>query len=157
MKEIEKENCHYTESIIYLMEQVVVYFKIKGAQFASQLDMNITIDQFAVLDAIYCNDDICQRDLSKIVLKDRSNTGRILNILEDNGFIKRAVETKGKRLVKKIYITEQGKKVIEENHEKLRNGFHKIFEDVSQEEFDILRRTLNKLKDRLSKTTTIQI
>lgn len=153
----EKENCHYTESIIYSMEQTVTYFKIKGAQFFNQLNLGITIDQFGVLDAIYCNDDICQRDLSKIVLRDRSNTGRILNILEKNGFVKREIETKGKRLVKKIYITDNGRKIIEENHEKLRVAFVKVFENVSEEEFATLRKTLDKLKESLSKTTTIQI
>lgn len=153
----EKENCHYTESIIYSMEQTVTYFKIKGAQFFNQLNLGVTIDQFGVLDAIYCNDDICQRDLSKIVLRDRSNTGRILNILEKNGFVRREIETKGKRLVKKIYITDNGRKIIEENHEKLRTAFLKVFENVSEEEFATLRQTLDKLKESLSKTTTIQI
>lgn len=153
----EKENCHYTESIIYSMEQTVTYFKIKGAQFFNQLNLGVTIDQFGVLDAIYCNNDICQRDLSKIVLRDRSNTGRILNILEKNGFVRREIETKGKRLVKKIYITDNGKKIIEENHEKLRTAFLKVFENVSEEEFATLRKTLDKLKESLSKTTTIQI
>lgn len=153
----EKENCHYTESLIYLMEQTVVYFRVKGAQFFNELNLGITIDQFVTLDAIYCNDDICQRDVSKIVLKDRSNTGRILTILEENDLIKRAVETKGKRLVKKVYITDKGKQIIEENHPKLRNAFLKVFEDVSEEEFATLRQTLNKMKDHLSKTTSIQI
>lgn len=153
----EKENCHYTESIIYSMEQTVTYFKIKGAQFFNQLNLGVTIDQFGVLDAIYCNNDICQRDLSKIVLRDRSNTGRILNILEKNGFVRREIETKGKRLVKKIYITDNGKKIIEENHEKLRTAFVKVFDNVSEEEFATLRKTLDKLKESLSKTTTIQI
>lgn len=153
----EKENCHYTESLIYLMEQTVVYFRVKGAQFFNELNLGITIDQFVTLDAIYCNNDICQRDVSKIVLKDRSNTGRILTILEENDLIKRAVETKGKRLVKKVYITDKGKQIIEENHPKLRNAFSKVFEDISEEEFATLRQTLNKMKDHLSKTTSIQI
>lgn len=153
----ENENCHYTESIIYKMEQTVIYFKIKGAQFFNQLDLGVTIDQFVTLDAIYCNENICQRDLSKLILKDRSNTGRILNILEENGFIKRAIETKGKRLVKKIYITDNGKKMIEENQPKLRDAFRKILDDISEEEFATLRNTLDKLKTRLSETTTIQI
>jgi len=139
------------------MEQTVIYFKIKGAQFFNQLKIGVTVDQFVALDAIYCNKDICQRDLSKLILKDRSNTGRILNILEENGFINREVETKGKRLVKKIYITEKGKKIIEDNQEKLREAFGKVFDDVSDAEFTTLRETLEKLKERLSKTTSIQI
>lgn len=153
----EKENCHYTESIIYLMEQTVTYFRIKGAQFFNQLNIGITIDQFVALDAIYSNEDICQRDLSKLILKDRSNTGRILNILEKNGFITRSIETKGKRLVKKIYITDNGRKIIEDNQPRLRSAFAKVLGEVPDEEFATLRQILNKLKDSLSKTTSIQI
>lgn len=155
--EKEKEHCHYTESIIYAMEHAVIYFKIKGAQFFNELKIGITIDQFVALDAIYCNNDICQRDLSKLILKDRSNTGRILNILEENGFIERKIETKGKRMVKKIYITEKGKKIIEEKQPELRVRFHKVLEDVTEDEFQTLRTILGKVMDRLSKTTNIQI
>lgn len=153
----ENENCHYTESVIYSMEQTVTYFKLKGAQFFNELKIGITIDQFVALDAIYCNNDICQRDLSKLILKDRSNTGRILNILEENGFITRALETKGKRPVKKIYMTEKGKKIIEEAHPKLRERFTHVFEDISEEDFSTLREILDELKNSLSKTTSIQI
>ncbi len=70
--EKEKKEIHYTESIVHLLEQAVTYFKINGAQFFNELKIGITIDQFVALDAIYCNDDICQRDLSKLILKDRS-------------------------------------------------------------------------------------
>lgn len=151
------ENIHYTESIIYLMEQTVVYSRIKGAQIMSQLNIGITIDQFATLDAIYCNNDICQRDLSKLILKDRSNTGRILNILEENGFIKRNIETKCKRLVKKIYITDKGKEIIEKYHPKVKQEFAEVFENITDEEFANLRESLTKLKDAFGKTTSIQI
>lgn len=153
----EKENTHYFDSIIYSMEQAVTYSRIKGAQFFSELNLGVTIDQFTALDAIYCSVDICQRDLSKLILKDRSNTGRILNILEENGFIKRAIETKGKRLVKKIYITDKGKNLVEESIPKLRQAFLQVFEDISEEEFSTLRKILAKMKESLSRTTSIQI
>lgn len=153
----EMETCHYTDSVIYSMEQTVIYFKLKGAQLVNALDVGVTIDQFAALDAIYCNNDICQRDLSKLILKDRSNTGRILNILEDNGYIERIAETKNNRLVRKIYITDKGKKLIDEKHDKLRKEFLNVFEEVSEEEIANLRQTLDKLKKSLSKITTIQI
>lgn len=155
MKDVE--NCHYTDSIMYLMKQTVVYAGIKGAQVLSSFGLDITIDQFAALDAIYCNANICQRDLSKLLLKDRSNTGRILNILEENGYIERAAETKNNRLIKKIYITQKGKNLIEQNHPKLKNEFLKVFEEVTDEEFASFKNTLTKLKNSLSQTTSIQI
>ena len=155
MKETLSTN--YFDSVIYLMEQAVTYSKIKGAQFFSQLDMGVTIDQFVVLDAINSSSDICQRELSKIILKDRSNTGRILTILEENGFVKRSLETKGNRPVKKIYITEKGKNLVNESVPKLRAAFLQVFEDISEKEFETLRHIVRKMKDSLSKTTSIQI
>lgn len=153
----ENETCHYTDSVIYSMEQAVVYFKLKGAQIISSLNAGVTIDQFAALDAIYCHNDICQRDLSKLILKDRSNTGRILNILEENGLVERVASTKNNRLVRKIYITPKGRNLIEENQSKLRKEFLQVFEDVSDEDFAVLKQILEKLKYNLSKTTSIQI
>lgn len=151
------EECRYVDSIIYSMEQAVVYFRVKGAQVFNNLNIGVTIDQFAALDSIYGNNDICQRDLSKLILKDRSNTGRILNILEENGFIERFVETKNNRLVKKIYITEKGKKLVEDNQCRLREAFMQPFEDITDEEIENMRNTLTKLKLGLSKITSMQI
>lgn len=153
----EKVEKHFVDSLIYSMEQTVIYSRIKGAQFFNELKMGVTIDQFKALDAIYCNNDICQRDLSKIILKDRSNTGRILNILEEKEFIKRVIETRGKRLVKKIYITDKGKNLVEESIPKLSHAFLQVFENISEEEFSTLRKTLEKMKKSLSKTTSLQI
>lgn len=155
MKEIEQ--IHYIDSVLYVLEQTTIYTRVKGAQLFNELKLGITADQFIALDAVYCNKDICQRDLSKIILKDRSNTGRILNILEENGFITRSIETKGKRLVKKIYITEKGKKIIENSHPKIRTAFAEVFDEISEEEFHSLRAILEKVRHSLSKITSIQI
>jgi len=153
----EKQISHYTESVFYSMEQTVVYLSVKGAQFFNQLDIGVTIDQFTTLDILYMNNNICQRDLSKLILKDRSNTGRILNILEQKGFVERKAETKGKRLVKNVCITPKGKKLVEEMQPRLKDAFLQVFEDISEDEFDYMRIFLDKIKDRLSKTTSIQI
>lgn len=153
----EKDIKHYIDTLIHLVEKTYIYARIKGAQFFKELDIDVTIDQFIALDAIYCNKDICQRDLSKIILKDRSNTGRILNILEEKGFIKREIETKGKRMVKKVYITGKGKNLIEEYIPKLCFAFIEIFDEMSEEELTILRAHLEMMRACLSKTTSIQI
>ena len=153
----EKECGHYTDSIVYALEQTSIYCRVRGAQLFNNLNLPVTLEQFIALDAIFCNPDICQRDLSKLILKDRSNTGRILTILEKNGFVERVVETKAKRLVRKIYITQLGKKIIEENQDDIRKGFSRVFDDISEEEFAVLRKTLAKMKESLSTYTTLQI
>lgn len=153
----EQECTNYVDSIVYAIEQTAIYCRIKGAQFFKELNIGVTLEQFIALDAISFNPDICQRDLSKLILKDRSNTGRLLGILEETGFIERKVETKGKRLVRKIYITEKGKDLIEKNQERLKVAFADVFSNISDDEFFTMRQTLRKMKESLSKFTVIQI
>lgn len=155
MKEFECE--HYVDSIVYLIEQTSVYFNTKGAQFFEQLNIGITLDQFTAIDTISFNQGICQRDLSKLILKDRSYTSRILNTLEEKGFIERRVETKGKRLVKTLYLTQEGENIILNNQERLKNSFSNVFGDISEEEFISMRATLEKMKDSVSKFTIIPL
>ena len=72
------------------------------------LNIPLTMDEFVALDVIQANDGICQRELAKLILKDRPNTGRILNSLEEKGYVERFVDTKNNRLVRKMILTEEG-------------------------------------------------
>lgn len=153
----KKAGKHFGDSIIYQLEKTAIYTRVKGAQFFNKLNIGITLDQHIALDAVSYNEGICQRDLSKLILKDRSNTGRILNILEEKGFIKRKIDTKQKRLVKKIYITSKGKKHLDSTRDVLIDAYFVTFEDISDEEFAVLKKTLEKMRNCLSKTTVLQI
>ena len=73
---------HYIESIYYKLEQTAKYCRYLGYQIFQNLDTPITMDEFVALDVIMVHGGICQRELAKIILKDRANTGRILNSLE---------------------------------------------------------------------------
>lgn len=153
----ELEVKHYGESIMYAVEQTAIYSRLKGTQVISKLNLGVTLEQYIALDCISNNKDICQRDLAKLILKDRSNTSRILNILEKNKFISRMAETKNNRLVKKIYITEAGQRILDENTEKIREEFIFLFDEFSKEEFAELRALLVKFRNCLVKNTNIQI
>ena len=109
MKEVKPN--HYIDTVVYDIDQALTCFKLRAFQFFNELGIGITSEQFAVLDTIYSNNGICQRELSKLILKDRSNTTRILSILENNGFIDRVVGKKQNYIVKQLFITEKGKKI----------------------------------------------
>lgn len=153
----EKDVCYFCESIAHEIIKTAVYLRVKGSQYFGKLNLGITFEQYIALDAISHNPDMCQRDLCKHILKDRSNTGRILNILEENGFIERSVETKNKRLIKKINISPKGQKMLDDNAEKIKNDFAKVFEKMSDEEFITLKELLLKYRNILSEDTNIQI
>ena len=92
---------HYIDSIYYDVELTAYAMRMLGRQLFENLNLGITLAEHAALDTIFCNAGICQRDLAKLILTDRANTGRILDSLEEKGLITRFVDLKNNRLVKK--------------------------------------------------------
>lgn len=152
-----KEKKHYKDSVFYSMEQAVTYLRLSGSQLFKKLNIDISVDQFITLDTINCNEDVCQRDLSKLILKDRPCTTRLLNTLEEKGLVKRIVGAKKNRLVKKVFVTEKGKAIIENHRIRIEDAFYQLFENISEEEIEILEQILNKIKTKLSKNVELPI
>lgn len=155
MREYQCE--HFVNSIVYLMEQTTLYCKTKGAQFFENLNIGISLEQYTILDTLSFNSGICQRELSRLILKDRSFTSRLLNSLEDGGYVERRIEAKGKRLVKELYLTSKGQDIIDEYQEKLKSLFLYVFNDISEEEFSTVRAGLEKMKTCMSKHTELSL
>ena len=99
-RKMQKEK-HYINSIYYQLELTAKYCKYLGSQLIKKINVPITLDEVVTLDTIATNGEMSQRDLAKLILKDRSSTGRILSSLEDRGFVKRTADTKNNRFIKK--------------------------------------------------------
>lgn len=153
----EKDVKSYAETVKYEIDKSSVYLNAKSSQIFDSFNFGITIEQFHVLDTVYHGKDVCQRDIAKIILKDRSNTGRILNILEDKGLITRQVDTKDNKLVKKVSISKKGAELVEYIFPIIREYYLSAMSDITEEELSTLRRILRKLCACLSKNTNMQI
>ena len=133
-----KEVFHYTDSIHYELEQTAKLMRMLTLQLFEKLNIQISLDECAALDTISYNEGICQRDLAKLIIKDRANTGRIVNSLEAKGFIKRVIDMKNNRLVKKLKITDKGMDLLKEIVNKILNGNKKSHERI----FDLISQTV---------------
>lgn len=149
-------NC-YAERLPYKIEKAAIYMKLRGSYILNSFEAGLSIDQFITLETIAFNPGICQRDLSKIVLKDRSNITRILNILEDGGLIIRELSVKGRRPVKTMKLTDMGKEMIKKYSSPLEKDMDVFLSDFSEEELEIMKRGLDKIIDKISETVSIQI
>ena len=86
MEQIEKEEIQrYTDSLYYELEQTTKFFRVFSLKFFKKLNVNLSPDEYVTIETILCNAGICQRDLAKLILKDRANTGKILDSLEEKG------------------------------------------------------------------------
>lgn len=153
---ISKEK-HYINSIYYKIEQTAKYCRYLGCQVFQKLNTPINLDEFAVLDTISLYGEICQRDLAKLILKDRPSTGRILNTLEERGYVKRFVDTKNNRLVKKMSLTDDGQKILEKTTKNIREYMNNLPDYLSSEDIENLEKSIQKFRKGLEQEVEFNI
>lgn len=152
-----KEEKHFINSIYYQLEQTAKYCKYLGNQLFERLKLPIPLDEFVILDTISIHGEICQRDLAKLILKDRPSTGRLLNSLEEKGLIKRFADTKNNRLVRKTKLTVKGEKLLKKMTEVLKGYFAGLPEILSGEKVVELKQRIREFREGLEKEVEMKI
>lgn len=140
-------------SVIYVVGTLV---RGLSSQTFSEKKFGITPEQYLILLLIIENEGIHQRQICEITLKDRANIARIVEILLQKELIEKKTDSNGRRIYK-IIATEKGKnliKTIEPCDIDLRSF---ITRDISEEELEITRRTLEKIKTNVIDNVKLQI
>lgn len=148
---------HHTDSLCYQLEQTTKYCRAFCVQMLEKYYPNLTLDELSALDIIRCNGGICQRDLAKLLLKDRANTGRLLESLEKKELIVRSNDTKNNRLVRKVELTENGLDALKDATSKLGPVYDAFIQIISEDEIAQLKESLKKLSERISQAVNLQI
>ncbi len=154
-----KENSiiHFQNSVLFEIEQISKYVHELAKDFFKKNNILVTHEEFRTLDVLYCNPECCQRDLAKLILRDRINTGRLIDNLEKKGLIKRYNDTKGKRLVKRMTITQKGLDCYRATITAIQPQFKKLEEKFTIEQMQELRNTLQRLKQNISEIVDLKI
>lgn len=140
---------HYIDTVIYSVDKIIKSLKSELKQKVDSLNIGITGEQFVVLDTISCYPNIYQQKLSELLMKDKSNTTRILGILEKKGLIVRSVGKNENRLVNLLNITKKGELVVNENMPKIKQFITDIFENITDDEIQILHTLSTKFQSDL--------
>lgn len=148
---------HYTDTLNYELEKTARVMRILGIQLMEKLKIDLMLDEYVALDIVSCHQGICQRDLAKLIIKDRANTGRILNSLEEKGLITRFVDTKNNRLVRKMAITEKGYKILISINKKIESYIAETKRIVSEDELDGLYSSLKKVREKFEEMIEFKI
>lgn len=124
------------------------YYKI----FISGHEQMLELDEFKILSHILQNPKLSQSDIAKLVYKGKAHVGKILNVMEQKGYIKRVLSTNHNIMVKHTELTEFGKKLYKNTDEKYREIALKTF---SVEEINELSRLLDELKEKMLENNKI--
>lgn len=76
-------------------------------------DVNLTVSQFGVLEALFHLGPMCQKDLAQKILKSTGNLTFVINNLEKRSLVERRRSIEDRRYVD-IYLTPAGQQVIQE-------------------------------------------
>lgn len=148
---------HYTDTLFYQIELTAKYCKLLGTQVFEQYNTGITLEEYTVLDTILSTKDLCQRDLAKLILKDRANTGKLLDGLEKKGFVTRKLSIKNNRPVKIIEITNSGIEKVNEAAEKIRPHYMSVKEKIDNSNISEVGNLLKDLRQVLNDSLKIEI
>lgn len=154
---IKMKELHYTDTIQYELEQTAKLMRMLALQLFNNLKIELSVDECVALDTLSCNPKICQRDLSKLILKDRANTSRILDSLEKKELIERSIDTKNNRLVKRLSITEKGKEILKRITNSIRSYMENVTTTISHEEISKMRNILKIFRLNIEKVVEMKI
>lgn len=143
MKKIKAN--HYTETLIYKLDSALKNIKIELNQFILTLPPHITSEQFAVLDTISGQKDICQQDVAKTLMKDKSNIKRLVEILEKKHYIIRTAGRKNNRLVNYLTITAEGQNIIDTHMPQIKQYLEQRLKHISESELQVLKNIIDKI------------
>lgn len=147
----------YTESFYYHIGLTARYLKLFASQLFEKLHADISFEDFIVMDLLNSEGAMCQRDLAKFLLKDRGNTGRILQNLEKKTYISINIESKGQRMTKMVYLTDKGFEYLNFISQKLRNVMERIRLQIDGSFEERMVESLKQCQEKIKQLIEIQI
>ncbi len=110
--------------------------------------LNITSEQLVVLVRLWEQDGLSQKELADKIYKDQANTTRILDKIEKKGLVRR-VDALNDRRAYLIYLTDEGKRCVEQCNPLVLNIKAKMFNGLTDNDSAALRRTLDTISRNL--------
>ena len=119
-------------------------------QMSAALDRDdITLEQYVVLYNLMDQDGINQKSLSFKVDKDQATLARILDILENKGYVVRRTTEKDRRAFL-VYITDAGKLRVKDIARRLGVVHDEIVEGIPAERVDLFVELIKQMNQNLA-------
>lgn len=149
-------NYYLKKRVITTLVSTGLLTKVFAMQAFTEKEYELTPIQFLVLGFIVDNDGLYQRQISALMLKDRPNITRIINILEKKELVTRIAD-KSNRKVFKIYATEKGKAVHTHMEPTMIAVREETTEGISKEEIELCMSILERIQNNLKEKVKMQI
>lgn len=121
-------------------------FKIAMVSRFREREVELTFDQFVILQILNSNSGIIQQDLANYMQKDKSIIVRQIDGLLEKEFVIRHTNNEDKRK-KNLILTEKGLVALNQMQQIGSEVTNKLLSGVSETEFEIFRNVLNRIQE----------
>jgi DNA-binding MarR family transcriptional regulator len=152
---MKKENQAHklANTLICNIEQAARLGRRSAVQFFDKNEnILVSFNDFLILETLFDNPNIHQRNLAKILVRGTANLSRDLDRLEKQGLIERAISIKDNRTVKTLKLSDEGHRIYQEACSNCVKHVEDIENIFSQKEFETFVGYINRLKTRLIET-----
>jgi len=156
MKQIDQKN-QLDASLSYALNVTANYYRVAAMKLVKEKFPNsLTPEQLGILLILAKKDGLYQKQIADFLSKDRPNITRMLNILEEKGYVERRNDKTNKRILR-VFITKKGLEMVEKITP-FKDKMNEIaLKNISQKELDALCKTLSKVRMNLLEAFDIQL
>lgn len=138
-----------------LIKEIAVYVNILNSRIKKcfidrlqQNGINVTPEQYLVLDILWEKQSLSQQNIADIIQKDKNSVTKIIDSLEKKNLVNRVVDKKDRR-INKIELTHEGLALEKITTEVAINFMNDTVKDIDNQDLDKFVEVMRKLKDNL--------
>lgn len=125
-----------------LKKHIASVFKLEG--------INLTAEQFLVMDALWNQGEMTQQSIAYIIQKDKNSVTQFIDNLEKKGLVNRVVDSSDRR-VNNIRLSQAGMEMKDNTKNVAIDILNDIVEGIPEEDLRTFVKVLNKACDNIEK------
>ncbi len=140
-----------------LIKQVGVLINILNCKMKRQFSevfknngVNLTAEQFLVMDTLWNEGTLTQQAIAYIIQKDKNSVTQFIDNLERKGLVVRSID-KSDRRVNNVVVTEKGLMMKDATKEIAINAMNDILAGISENDLNTFANVLGKACDNITK------
>ena len=153
-----KKNFKFSKTLMHHLDNTAKISRVIGARyFDKHNEFDITYNNFLIIELLFTNPDIHQRNIARVLLIGTANLSKELERMERKGLVKRKITQKDKKMVKAVKLTKKGEEIyhtIVDNWEKFVTDLEKIY---TKEELKTFKEFLLRMKNKLTESIDMVI
>ena len=111
-------------------------------------DINLTPEQYLVMDILWDEESLSQQTIADILQKDKNSVTKFIDSLEKKGLVYRSID-KNDRRINNIFVSEEGRRLKQKTTDVAVNTMKSILNGISEDELATCITVMEKIKKNI--------